>query len=77
MAFLGVYRAIYDYAPQGDGEMQLAEGDLLFVLERSSEDDWWRAKKKAMSDEDDEPEGLVPATYIEEVGFILLSGKAI
>jgi len=67
MSYLGVYKAIYDYAPQSEGELELVEGDLLFVLEKSDEDDWWKAKKKAMSDEEDEPEGLVPATYIEEV----------
>ncbi|PNS18585.1 hypothetical protein CAC42_5124 [Sphaceloma murrayae] len=66
MGFLGVYRAIYDYAPQGDGELEITEGDLLFVLEKSSDDDWWKAKKKAMSDEEDEPEGLIPSNYIEE-----------
>jgi len=67
MSFLGVYRAIYDYAPQSEGELEVTEGDLLFVLEKSTEDDWWKAKKKALSDEEDEPEGLVPKTYIEEV----------
>lgn len=69
MGFLGIYRAIYDYAPQGEGELEIAEGDLLFVLEKSTEDDWWKAKKKAMSDEEDEPEGLIPANYIEEVSW--------
>jgi len=67
MSFLGVYRAIYDYAPQSEGEIELTEGDLLFVLEKSDDDDWWKAKKKAMSDEEDEPEGLIPATYVEKV----------
>ena len=67
MGFLGVYKAIYDYAPQSEGELQLAEGDVLYVLEKSTEDDWWKCKKKATSDDDDEPEGLVPNNYIEEV----------
>ena len=67
MAFLGVYRAIYDYAPQSEGELTLSEGDLLFVLEKSTDDDWWKAKKKAMNDDDEEPEGLIPSNYIEEV----------
>jgi len=77
MSFLGVYRAIYDYAPQSQGEIELTEGDLLFVLEKSDEDDWWKAKKKAMSDEEDEPEGLIPATYVEQVCHSLCgqSGK--
>lgn len=67
MAFLGVYRAIYDYAPQGEGELELKDGDLLFVLEKDSDDDWWKAKKKAATDDEEEPEGLIPNNYVEEV----------
>lgn len=67
MGFLGIYRAVYDYAPQSDNELEITEGDLLFVLEKSTEDAWWRAKKKANTDDEDEPEGLIPNNYIEEV----------
>ena len=67
MGFLGIYRAIYDYAPQGESELAITEGDILYVLEKSGEDDWWRAKKKASGDDDDEPVGLIPNNYIEEV----------
>ena len=67
MVFLGVYRAIYDYAPQSSNEIALEEGDILMVLEKSTEDDWWKAKKKGGEDDDEEPEGLIP-NYIEEVG---------
>jgi actin cytoskeleton-regulatory complex protein SLA1 len=70
MGFLGVYRAVYDYTPQGEGELAISEGDTLYVLEKSGEDDWWRAKKKASGDDDDEPVGLIPANYIEEVRSI-------
>ena len=66
MGYLGLYRAVYDYAPLSEGELELADGDLLFVLEKG-DDDWWKAKKKAMSDEEDEPEGLIPSNYVEEV----------
>jgi len=69
MVFLGVYRAIYGYDPQSEGELALNEGDLLLVLEKSDEDDWWTVKKKAAGGDDDEPEGLVPSTYIEEVCY--------
>jgi len=72
MGFLGVYKALYDYAPQSDGELAITEGDLLFVLEKGGEDDWWRAKKKASGDDDDEPVGLIPNNYIEEVCMHLL-----
>jgi hypothetical protein len=68
MGFLGVYRALYDYEPAADGELAITEGDLLFVLERG-EDEWWRAKKKAPSEDEEEPEGLIPSNYIEEVGL--------
>lgn len=67
MGFLGVYSAVYDYQPQGEGELEIREGDLLYVLERSEEDDWWKAKKKAEREDEDEPEGLVPNNYVEEV----------
>ncbi len=67
MGFLGVYKAVYDYAPQSAGELSITEGDILYVLEKSGEDDWWRAKKKASGDDDDEPVGLIPNNYIEEV----------
>ena len=67
MGFLGVYKAIYDYEPQGESELAISEGDILYVLEKSGEDDWWRAKKKATPEDDDEPVGLIPNNYIEEV----------
>lgn len=66
MGFLGVYRALYDYAPTAEGELAINDGDLVFVLDRG-EDGWWRAKKKAASEDEDEPEGLIPENYIEEV----------
>jgi hypothetical protein len=67
MGFLGIYRAVYDYTPHGEGELAITEGDMLYVLEKSGEDDWWKAKKKAFGDDDDEPVGLIPSNYIEEV----------
>ncbi|KAJ5875505.1 Actin cytoskeleton-regulatory complex protein sla1 [Penicillium subrubescens] len=66
MGFLGVYTAVYDYQPQGEGELEIKEGDLLYVLDKNSDDDWWKAKKKAERDDEDEPEGLVPNNYVEE-----------
>ncbi|KAL4913802.1 hypothetical protein BDW62DRAFT_213919 [Aspergillus aurantiobrunneus] len=66
MGFIGVYTAIYDYQPQAQGELELREGDLLYILEKSTEDDWWKAKKKADRDDEDEPEGLVPNNYVDE-----------
>lgn len=71
MVFLGIYRAVYDYVPQAENELALAEGDLLMVLEKSTEDDWWKAKKKGGPDDDEEPEGLIPNNYVEEVSKLL------
>ncbi|KAF7185079.1 Actin cytoskeleton-regulatory complex protein sla1 [Pseudocercospora fuligena] len=67
MPFQDVVRALYDYPPQSDEELEIKDGDLLLVLEKSSEDDWWKCKKKATSEDEDEPEGLVPNNYVEPV----------
>ncbi len=67
MVFLGIYRALYDYVPQSNNEIALTEGDLLMVLEKSADDDWWKAKKKGHNEAEEEPEGLIPNNYIEEV----------
>ncbi|KAL1998224.1 hypothetical protein VTN02DRAFT_6621 [Thermoascus thermophilus] len=66
MGFVGVYTAIYDYHPQSEGELDIREGDLLYILEKSTQDDWWKAKKKANREDEEEPEGLVPCNYVEE-----------
>lgn len=66
MGFLGIYKAIYDYEPQVEGELAIFEGDILYILEKSDEDCWWKAKKKAIEIDGDEPVGLVPNNYIEE-----------
>jgi actin cytoskeleton-regulatory complex protein SLA1 len=66
MGFLGIYSALYDYRPEGENELDVQEGELLYVLEKG-EDDWWKAKKKAADDDDEEPVGLVPANYLDEV----------
>lgn len=66
MGFLGVFTALYDYQPQGENELEIREGELLYLLEEG-EDGWWKAKKKAADEEDDEPTGLIPANYVEKV----------
>lgn len=70
MAFLGVYKAVFDYAPLSEGELQINEGDLLYLLEKSEEDDWWKAKKKASAEDEEEPVGLIPNNYVEEVSAV-------
>lgn len=66
MGFVAVCTALYDYQPQSTGELEIKEGELLYILEKSTDDDWWKAKKKAFGDDDDEPEGLIPNNYVEE-----------
>lgn len=78
MGFVGIYKAVYDYAPQSAGELQIAEGDLLYILEKDSGDDWWKAKKKATAEDEDEPVGLIPNNYVEEVrGLVDTGGVAV
>ena len=68
MGFIGVYTALYDYLAQSDQELSLQEGDLLYVLEKSTEDEWWKAKRKTPGEDGEEPVGLVPSNYVQEVG---------
>lgn len=66
MVFISICTALYDYAPQGDNELAIQEGDIVYILEKSSEDDWWKAKKRAPSEDEDEPVGLIPNNYVTE-----------
>lgn len=66
MVFLSIATALYDYQPQGENELAIREGDLLYILEKG-EDDWWKAKKKAPGEDEEEPVGLIPSNYVEEV----------
>lgn len=67
MGFIGVAKAIYDFQPSGEGELEIKQGNLLYILEKDTGDAWWKAKKRATEDDEDEPEGLVPNNYVEEV----------
>lgn len=75
MGFIGVYRAIYDYTPQSESELAISEGSLLYVLDKEGGDGWWKAKKKATGDDEEEPEGLIPENYIEEVNGLLCAPR--
>ena len=67
MVFLSICTALYDYTPQGEGELAIQEGELVYVLEKSTEDDWWKARKKATNEDEAEPVGLIPYNYVGEV----------
>jgi hypothetical protein len=65
--FLGVFVALYRYEAQSDQELTVAQGDLLYLLETSQEDDWWKVKKRVPGLAAVEPTGLVPNNYVEPV----------
>lgn len=65
MSFIGVYKALYAYAPQSSEELSVEENDILYLLEKSDVDDWWTVKKRVVGPDAEEPVGLVPSNYIE------------
>ncbi|KAL9101141.1 MAG: hypothetical protein Q9163_003566 [Psora crenata] len=77
MVFVSICTALYDYAPQGDNELELREGDLVYILEKSDEDDWWKAKKRAASEDEDEPVGLIPNNYVQEVRLPIITQRGV
>lgn len=76
MVFLGIYTALYDYEPQGDNELSIREGEILYVIEKSDVDDWWKAKKRATAEDEEEPVGLIPNNYVEEVSETSMESPA-
>ena len=76
MVFISICTALYDYAPQADNELAIREGELIYVLEKSTEDDWWKAKKRARSEDEEEPVGLIPYNYVEEVSVVSFRGMS-
>ncbi|SCU92788.1 LAME_0F01486g1_1 [Lachancea meyersii CBS 8951] len=65
-AFLGIYKALFQYEPQSEEELAIEEDDLLYLLQKSDVDDWWSVKKRVIGSDAEEPVGLVPNNYIEE-----------
>lgn len=68
--YIGVYKTLYEYTAQADEELSVNPNDLLYLLERSDIDDWWKVKKRVVpvgDEEVEEPVGLVPSNYIEPV----------
>lgn len=52
--------ALYDFDAQGDDELTVQEGERLYVLDDTSDDDWWKCSRMSNGEE-----GVVPATYID------------
>lgn len=72
MVFLSICTALYDYTPQDANELAIKQGELIYILEKSAGDDWWKGKKRAPG-EAEEPVGLIPYNYVEEVSKQLFS----
>ena len=73
MVFLSICTALYQYVPQSEGELPIEEGDLVCILEKSTEDDWWKAMKKSTEEGKEDLMGLIPNNYVEEVRSSLLT----
>lgn len=66
--YIGVYSVLYAYEAQTEEELNVQPDDILYLLEKSTVDDWWKVKKRVLpvgDEEVDEPVGLVPSNYIE------------
>ena len=53
-------RALFSYQPQQDDELELQEGDYIYVILKES-DDWWKGQVNGKI-------GIFPASYVEETG---------
>lgn len=52
-------KVLYDFDPQGDDEVAVKEGDVVFVVDNEQSDEWWMVRTSKGI------EGVVPSTYIE------------
>ncbi|KAF8913870.1 hypothetical protein CPB84DRAFT_1757784 [Gymnopilus junonius] len=64
-SYLAILKASYDYQPQSEDEIAIVEDQILLLVERV-DDEWWKVKIKASSQDSDSPVGLVPAAYVEQ-----------
>lgn len=69
-SYLALLKAAYDYTATSEDELSIKEDALYFLLD-NSDPDWYKVRAK--SDDDDEPSGLVPAAYLEDVEPILVA----
>ncbi|KAG2219913.1 hypothetical protein INT45_008550, partial [Circinella minor] len=66
MKYTAVCKALYDYKAQSDEELTFKEDNILYILDKDDDPDWWKAQLKTVSLEEVGPIGLVPANYIDE-----------
>ncbi|KAJ2391635.1 cytoskeletal protein binding protein, partial [Coemansia sp. RSA 2559] len=69
MPLVEVRRAIYSYTPAADDELNLKDGDVLYILD-NDDPDWLEAKKKQFNIDDPMEQGLVPANHTVPVESI-------
>ncbi|KAI8147064.1 hypothetical protein BJV82DRAFT_597590 [Fennellomyces sp. T-0311] len=66
MKYVSVCKALYDYKATSDEELTFNEDNILYILDKDDDPDWWKAQLKAASLDQVGPIGLVPANYIDE-----------
>jgi len=54
-----VVKAMYKYTAQHADELSFEEGDTLYILDMTTDPNWWKAKCG-------ERTGLIPSNYVEE-----------
>jgi len=54
-----VVRALYNYTAQQNDELSFQEGDILYIIDKSDQSGWWKAKVGNQ-------EGMIPSNYVEE-----------
>jgi len=62
-----VARALYDYSPQTEEELQIHEGEILFVT-NVSDPAWWSATSRDVTT-GGLKNGLIPSNYVEQVSI--------
>jgi hypothetical protein len=60
---MSIFRCLYDYQPQADGELPFVADDYL-IITNSSDADWWDALNL------DGTAGVVPASYLEQAAAV-------
>ena len=61
-----VFVALYDYTAATPEELSIQQGNLLLLLD-NSDPDWTLVSLKSLNTFQESAQGLVPATYIEQV----------
>ena len=58
-----VCKALYAYETSNPEEVAFAEDDVLFILDATSDPQWWLATLKGATG----TPGLIPSNYVEQV----------